>query len=83
MNPEIIGYIAAILTTAAYVPQTLKVLRHKHTQSLSLGMYSMITTGIALWFVYGVMLESPSLMLANGITFVLAFIILVMKLRHG
>ena len=83
MNPEIIGYAAAILTTAAYVPQAIKVFRDKHTQSISLGMYSMITIGILLWFIYGVMLESPSLMLANGITFVLAAAILWMKIRHG
>lgn len=83
MDPEIIGYAAAILTTAAYVPQAIKVFRDKHTQSISLGMYSLITIGIGLWFVYGWMLGSPSLMLANGITFVLAAAILWMKLRHG
>lgn len=83
MNPEWIGLLAAILTTAAYVPQTIKVLREKHTKSLSLGMYLMITAGIGLWFIYGVMLGSPSLMLANGITFLMALTILIMKIRHG
>lgn len=83
MNPEWIGYAAAFFTTAAYVPQAMKVLREKHTQSLSKGMYAMMSAGIACWFVYGVMLGSPSLMLANGITFLLAFMILVMKMRHG
>ncbi|MFO0388931.1 MAG: SemiSWEET family sugar transporter [Alphaproteobacteria bacterium] len=83
MNPEWIGLLAAILTTAAYVPQTIKVLREKHTKSLSLGMYLMITAGIGLWFIYGMMLGSPSLMLANGITFLMALTILIMKIRHG
>lgn len=83
MNPEWIGYAAAFLTTAAYVPQALKVVREKHTASISLGMYSMMTGGIACWFFYGVMLGSPSLMLANGITFLLALTILIMKIRHG
>lgn len=83
MNPEWVGLLAAILTTAAYVPQTLKVLREKHTHSLSLGMYLMITAGIGLWFIYGVMLDSLSLMLANGITFLMALTILIMKIRHG
>lgn len=83
MNPEIIGYIAAALTTAAYIPQVVKVFRHKHTTSISLGMYSILACGIAAWFAYGVMIGSPSIMLANGITFVLALAILVMKLRHG
>jgi len=83
MNPETIGYAAAFFTTIAYIPQAIKVFRDKHTKSISLGMYSLISTGIGLWFVYGWMLGSPSLMLANGITFVLALAILGMKIRHG
>ena len=83
MNPEWIGLLAAVITTAAYVPQTIKVLKEKHTKSLSLGMYLLITTGISLWFIYGVMLGSLSLMLANGITFLMALTILIMKIRHG
>lgn len=83
MNPEWIGFLAAFLTTAAYFPQMLKVLREKETRSLSLCMYLFITTGIGLWFVYGVMLGSPSLMLANGLTFLMAGTILFMKIRHG
>jgi MtN3 and saliva related transmembrane protein len=83
MDPEYFGYAAALLTTGAYVPQTLKVLREKHTKSISLGMYAMMVTGLALWLVYGVLIGSPSLIIANGITFALAFAILLMKLRHG
>ena len=83
MNPEIIGYFAAIFTTFAYVPQTIKVFREKNTKSLSLGMYLMINTGIALWLVYGFMIDSPSLILANGITLMLSLPILFMKIRHG
>jgi len=83
MNPEWVGYVAAVLTTAAYVPQMIKVVRHKHTQSISLGMYVLISAGLAMWFVYGVMIDSPSIILANSITFVLALIILFMKLKHG
>ncbi len=83
MNPEIIGYIAAILTTAAYIPQTIKVFREKNTKSLSLGMYLMITSGIAMWLIYGIIIDSPSLILANAITLVMAGSILFMKVRHG
>jgi len=83
MNPEFIGTIAATLTTAAYIPQTIKVLREKHTKSISLGMYVMITLGIAMWLVYGLMIESPSLIIANGLTLVMSVVILLMKLRHG
>lgn len=83
MNPEWIGYAAAFFTTAAYVPQVIKVFKERHTTSLSLFMYLLITTGIGLWFIYGVMLGSPSLMLANGISFILTLGILLMKIRHG
>ncbi len=83
MNPEIIGYIAAIFTTAAYIPQTIKVIREKNTKSLSLGMYLMISSGIAMWLIYGVIIESPSIILANGITLVMSLFILIMKIRHG
>jgi MtN3 and saliva related transmembrane protein len=83
MNPEWIGLGAAILTTAAYIPQTVKVLRERHTQSISLGMYSLISMGIFLWLVYGYMIGSPSVMLANGITLVMSVTILLMKIKHG
>lgn len=83
LNPEWIGYLAAFLTTAAYYPQMIKVLRHRQTAAISLGMYSMITCGIALWFIYGWLISSPSLVLANGITFVMASIILIMKVKCG
>jgi len=83
MHPETIGDLAALLTTAAYVPQVVKVARHRHTKSISLGMYFMLTIGIGLWFVYGWMIGSPSLMLANGLTFLMALFIMAMKVRWG
>jgi MtN3 and saliva related transmembrane protein len=83
MDPEIIGIIAAIFTTAAYIPQFIKVFREKNTKSLSLGMYIMITCGISMWLLYGIMIESFSLILANTITLILSAGILFMKIRHG
>lgn len=83
INPEIIGSVAAILTTAAYIPQTYKVLSTRQTGDLSLGMYLMITTGIFGWFLYGLLIDSPSVIWANGASFIMALIILVMKIKHG
>ncbi len=83
MNPEIVGGIAAILTTAAYVPQFIKVFREKNTRGLSLGMYILITSGLAVWLIYGLMIDSPSVIIANAVTLVLAAGILFMKIRHG
>jgi MtN3 and saliva related transmembrane protein len=82
MNPELVGYVAAVLTTAAYVPQVIKVARHRHTQSISLGMYCLLTTGIALWAVYGFMIDSPSLELANVLSCAMAGFIMYMKIKH-
>ncbi len=78
-----IGAVAAVLTTVAFVPQALKVIRERDTRALSLGMYVLFTAGVALWFVYGLMIRSVPVCAANGITGVLSAIILVLKLRHG
>jgi MtN3 and saliva related transmembrane protein len=83
MDPELVGYVAAVLTTAAYIPQAVKVVRSRHTSSISLGMYCLINVGIMLWFIYGVLIGSWPVILANGTTFIFAATILMMKLRHG
>ena len=78
---EIIGMVAALLTTAAFVPQAAKVVRTRDTAAISLAMYALFTAGIALWGVYGVMTWQWSIIIANAITFVLAAIILSIKVR--
>jgi MtN3 and saliva related transmembrane protein len=79
---EIIGGIAAILTTVAFVPQVHKVVVHKDTHSLSLGMYLIFTTGVLLWGVYGYLRSDWLIIAANAINAVLCSVILVMKLRY-
>ena len=83
MNLEWIGYMAATLTTLSFVPQALKTIRSRDTRGISLGMYVVFTIGIVAWFVYGVILASWPMILANAVTFLLAATILVLKLRHG
>lgn len=78
---ELIGYIAASLTTASFVPQAWKTFRSKDVSGISLVMYSMFTAGIALWLVYGVLLGAWPIVVANTITLGLACAILAMKLR--
>lgn len=80
---ELVGFIAAILTTVSFVPQALMVWRTRRTESLSLAMYSVFTAGVALWLVYGIAIGSWPVAIANAITFALALFILAMKLRHG
>ena len=82
INTALIGYIAAALTTASFVPQAWHTFRTKDVSGISLGMYSVFTVGIALWLVYGLLLSAWPIVLANAITLLLASLILVMKLRY-
>ena len=79
---EIIGLVAAVLTTSAYVPQAVKTWRTKSAGNLSLTMYIAMFVGIVLWLIYGIYLESLAMILANSVTAILTFIIIVFKLRY-
>ena len=81
MNTELLGMTAAALTTAAFVPQVIKVWRSRSARDISLPMYTMFVSGIGLWFVYGLLVESLPIISANGVTFVLALAVIVMKLK--
>jgi MtN3 and saliva related transmembrane protein len=80
---DLIGYLAASLTTLSFLPQALHTFRTRDVSGISLGMYATFTTGVALWLVYGVLLGAWPLIAANGLTLLLALAILVMKLRYG
>ena len=73
---EIIGLIAAVCTTFAFIPQVIKVWKTKQTKDLSLRMYSIMFIGILLWLVYGIRIDSLSIMLANVVTSCLAIFII-------
>ncbi|NMM46121.1 SemiSWEET transporter [Rhodospirillaceae bacterium KN72] len=75
--------LAGILTTAAFIPQVLKCWRSRSTADISLIMFSTMTTGVFLWLVYGLFLNSPSLIVANSVTLILSGAILFMKVRFG
>lgn len=78
-----IGYLAASLTTLSFVPQAWLTFRTRNVSGISLGMYSAFTAGIALWLVYGLVLNSWPIVVANTITLGLAIAILAMKLVYG
>ena len=75
------GYVAATLTTLAFVPQAVKTLRTRDTRSISLQMYVVFRIGIAFWLAYGLVLHSWPMIVSNIITLVLSAAILAMKLR--
>jgi len=79
---DIVGTLAAILTTASFVPQALHTFQTKDVKGISLGMYSAFTIGVALWLVYGILQGAWPIIIANTITVSLALAILLMKLRY-
>ncbi len=79
---EIVGFIAASLTTVSFVPQVWHTFRTRDVSGISLGMYSCFTLGVLLWLVYGLLVEAWPVVVANAITLALAAAILVMKLRY-
>lgn len=76
-----IGYLAAALTTASFLPQAWHTFTSRDVSGISLGMYSAFTAGIACWLVYGCLLNAWPIVIANAITLMLAGAILLMKLR--
>lgn len=78
---ETIGAIAAVLTTMAFIPQAWLTWKSKRADGVSLGMYSIFTTGVALWLLYGLLIDAWPVIIANAFTLALALFILVMKIR--
>lgn len=86
VNPayiELVGAVAAMLTTSAFFPQALKTLRTRETGGLSVVMYVMLVVGVSLWLVYGLMIGSMPLILANGIVLVPQLAVLVLLLQQA
>ena len=79
---DVIGAIAAILTTISFVPQAWHTFKTRDVRGISLGMYGTFTAGVACWLIYGVLLGAWPIVIANCITLVLAAGILGMKLRY-
>jgi len=83
MLATVIGTAAGTLTTAAYLPQVVKVWRSRSVGDISLQMYLLMATGVALWTIYGLMLMDWPVIIANAVALVFTLTILAFKLRHG
>ena len=81
VRDEWYGYLGGTMTTLAFLPQVVRTLRTRETRSISLGMYLLFTAGVFLWLVYGIRLHALPMILANGITLLLSFVLLVAKWR--
>jgi MtN3 and saliva related transmembrane protein len=78
----ILGYLAGALTTLAFLPQLIKVWKSKSTHDISLVMFIVICTGISLWLIYGILINSLPIILANIVTLAIAGMILLLKIKY-
>jgi MtN3 and saliva related transmembrane protein len=83
MNVDLIGAVAGTLSTIAFIPQVWRIWRTRSTHDLSLTMYLIFASGVALWFVYGLMLGAVPIIVCNGLTLLLAGTVLAMKIKFG
>ncbi len=82
-SADVIGSAAGTLTTVAFIPQVVRAWKTGSVEDLSLWMLLAFTTGVGLWTVYGVVTDAVPLIITNGLTFVLAMTLLVLKLRRS
>ena len=83
MDADVLGYLAGALTTVAFVPQVVRIVRTRSARDISWGMFAILSIGVALWLWYGIRLASLPLIVANGVTLALVLTICVLKLRYG
>jgi len=79
----LVSATAATLTTVAFVPQAIHIIRYKETRAISLQMYVVFAAGVALWLAFGLMIWNWPMIIANAVTLALALTIVRMKLRYG
>ena len=83
INTDLFGYFAAILTTAAFLPQLIKTLKTKKADDVSLVTLIMFISGVGSWIIYGYKISSFPILLANIITFILNLLILISKIYYA
>jgi MtN3 and saliva related transmembrane protein len=79
----LVGLIAAVLTTFAFVPQVIRAWRTRSTRDISLVTFIAFTVGIVLWLTYGALIRDLPLLAANAVSLLFAATILYFKLRYG
>ncbi|MGC8584799.1 MAG: SemiSWEET transporter [Thermoplasmata archaeon] len=81
MDFNVIGYIAGILTTGSFIPQSMKIWKEKNAKEVSLLMYIIISTGIFLWFLYGLLTSNYPVIFANAVSLAISLSILIGKIK--
>lgn len=80
---DTLGLAAGALTTVSFVPQVIKIWRTKSGNDVSYGMFLLFSLGVLLWLLYGLALGAAPIIIANGITLVLALIVIALKHRYS
>jgi MtN3 and saliva related transmembrane protein len=80
---DLVGYMAATLTTVAFLPQVFRIWKSKSTHDLALPTLISFIAGVGMWLFYGLLLQSPPVIIANAVTLLLNLLILWFKLKYG
>ena len=81
-HAEQLGYVAAFCTTAAFIPQLLRVVKLRTARDISLGTFLLFSTGVFLWLLYGLYTGSRPVIASNAVTFILSISILTLKIKY-
>lgn len=79
----LLGSAAAVLTTAAFLPQVIKAHTTRHTKDISLAMFVLTAAGVTLWAAYGIVLRSVPVIVANSLVLLLSGYLIYLKIKHG
>ena len=82
-NVTLLGIAAGTLTTLSFLPQVIKTWKTRSTKDISTGMFVTLCAGILLWALYGFAINSMPVIITNIVTFFLAFVVLLLKIKHG
>lgn len=77
----ILGSLAGLSTTVSFIPQAVKVFKSNSTKDISLGMFSLMSTGVFLWLIYGLKMNSIPIIVANAVSLVVCLLVLYKKIR--
>ncbi len=78
----VLGLVAATLTTSAGIPQLIKIIKTKSTGDISLGMFVILTLGVFLWLIYGIIVKDIPIIAANTVSLVVSLSLLILKLKY-
>jgi len=80
---DTMGFIAAFLTTSAFVPQVVKIVKTKSVKDISLPMFAMFFGGVSCWMIYGLLIKSPPVIIANFLSIIMNATIIIYKLKYN